>query len=239
MIDQRALSVLNKLNQVGRARFSDLQSVVRNARTLSAKLKLLRSLNLVEVTGNHYRLTREGRSILLHLTEADRILRGTFKVNVERVPTVFSEVLKKYCELLYEKYAKRLRAVVLFGSVARGSWDRDSDIDLLVIVDDWKKPSWERTKELVEVRSQLRETPEYKEVLEKGFFPIIQNYPLDTEEAKAMHRIYLDASIEAIILYEKEGFASELLRSVRNKLKKAGAVRVQLPSGAHYWLLGK
>jgi hypothetical protein len=237
MIDFRSLLVLNELKRLGRARFRDLLFAVKNATTLSAKLKSLRSLGLVNAEGGYYRLTEKGELLLPNLNQVRKILKGFPKMDVRRVPAALARALKKYCELLYEKFGDELRAIILFGSVARGAWDENSDIDLLIVVDGWKGKSWGRIKELVKVRNEFRKTSEYRDVVEKGIFPIIQHYPISTSEAKVMHRVYLDASIEGVILYERDGFATKLLQSIRDELRKIGAVRVQLPTGGHYWVL--
>jgi predicted nucleotidyltransferase len=42
---------------------------------------------------------------------------------------------KEFVEILAQRLKERLFKVVLFGSVAKGSGNADSDIDLLVVVD--------------------------------------------------------------------------------------------------------
>lgn len=38
-------------------------------------------------------------------------------------------------ELLHQVYGNRLKAVILYGSVARGTQEKDSDVDIMVLVD--------------------------------------------------------------------------------------------------------
>jgi uncharacterized protein len=51
------------------------------------------------------------------------------------IPASLRPALEQYAGRLRERFADRLRAIVLFGSFARGTADEDSDIDLLVLVD--------------------------------------------------------------------------------------------------------
>jgi predicted nucleotidyltransferase len=46
---------------------------------------------------------------------------------------VFADVIRKYCEILLQHFGERLMGVLLYGSIARGDWNRDSDIDILVV----------------------------------------------------------------------------------------------------------
>jgi len=76
---------------------------------------------------------------------------------------VFADVIKKYCEILLQHFGERLMGVLLYGSIARGDWDRDSDIDVLVVVRGWEeKHGWDRTLELMALENRLAETEEYR-----------------------------------------------------------------------------
>ncbi len=49
--------------------------------------------------------------------------------------------MRRYRRALHERFADRLREVRLFGSYARGEARADSDVDLLVLIDDltWRE----------------------------------------------------------------------------------------------------
>lgn len=78
---------------------------------------------------------------------------------------------------------------------------------------------------------------EYQEALKAGYWPIIQNYPLGVEEAKRFNRIYLDAVIDGIILYDRNDFLAQILHSLRDRLEEMGSIRVRLPNRKVYWIL--
>lgn len=44
-------------------------------------------------------------------------------------------ILSDLSELLQKAYGKKLKSVILYGSVARGTQMKDSDIDIMVLVD--------------------------------------------------------------------------------------------------------
>lgn len=241
MFDESSLRLLSSLKVEGAARFKDLKSVIRNPRTLSLKLRKLEHLGLVERGDGGYRLTQKGFKACEILEELHKTLYSSeFKVkNVEKIPHMyFAPLIRRYCEILNELLKDRLVSIMLFGSVARGDWSRDSDIDVLVIASGWDdEPVWNRIRELRKAKEKLEESLEYQEALEAGYWPIIQNYPLSVKEAKRFNRIYLDAVVDGIILYDKDSFLTRLLQSLEKRLEEMGSVRIMLPNRKFYWIL--
>lgn len=240
MVDPYLGLLLTELERMGAARFSELTEVLPNPRTLSKKLKELSSLGMVESRNKIYVLSEKGRRAAelakswLELTTAPE----AEIVNLDRIPhRAFADVLNRYCKILLGHFKDRLLGLLVFGSVARGDWTHDSDIDLLIVVEGWKKPTWERSEELLMLRNRLRATREFSRAMEAGHVPIIQHYPLDKDEALVFHRLYLDASIDGIIIFEKDKFLTRVLDGVRKKLADEGARRVVAPSGEFYWVL--
>ncbi len=240
MIDRYVEAILLELEGRTGARFRDLEASVKNPKTLTRKLTVLRGLGLVEQNQGGYGLTEKGRDVAGILDELGRVLRENSKTEVERIPhPLYAAVLSRYVRVLHDYFGDRLEGVLLFGSVARGDWDRDSDIDLLVVVEDWGGPGWRRTRELWPLKVKLMETEEFRVAEAKGFPPMIQHYPVSKMEAAEFHRIYLDASVEGIVLYEKNRFLSQLFERVRETLRSQGAYRVTVPGRGHYWVLGR
>ena len=240
MIDRYAISLLIELGRRGRARFSELMEALRNPRTLSRKLKELSSMGMIESEDKTYSLSEKGkRAAELAKTWLELLEAPETKItNLDRVPhPTFGGVLKRYCELLLDHFQEKLVGVLVFGSVVRGDWTRDSDIDLLVVVRDWNVSSWERTRELIKIEKELRKSEEYKTSVRKGFVPIIQEYPLDEKEALKSQRIYIDACVDGVILFERERFLTAVLDGFRKRLKELGARKVVLPDGKYYWIL--
>lgn len=60
------------------------------------------------------------------------------------------EVIKKFTKDVLKKYGPVIRSVVLFGSSARGSWHKESDIDVFIIIDDTKQKVSPNLKEQME-----------------------------------------------------------------------------------------
>lgn len=45
------------------------------------------------------------------------------------------EILKRYVDDVHNIYGEQLKAVILYGSYARGDFGQDSDIDIMILVD--------------------------------------------------------------------------------------------------------
>ncbi len=45
------------------------------------------------------------------------------------------KVISQYVELLCKIYGKHLKSVILYGSYARGDYTKDSDIDIMILLD--------------------------------------------------------------------------------------------------------
>ena len=77
-------------------------------------------------------------AVIHHLSEDELegyILRGKAAGISERVRSLLGELKEGLTTL----YGKRLKGVYLYGSYARGQEDRESDIDVLVVLDDFKQ----------------------------------------------------------------------------------------------------
>ncbi|MBS7623095.1 nucleotidyltransferase domain-containing protein [Candidatus Bathyarchaeota archaeon] len=241
LTDRYATRLLLRVRDLKSARFSDLKEVIGNPRTLTVKIQRLIEMGLIQSGGNRYTLSSLGEEACTLLERLEEALRQA-KVEVsgvERVPhAYYASLLRRYCRILIDHYGERLFGVLVFGSVARGDWDKDSDLDLLLIVSGWEeKPAWERVRELLSLRPRLKETVEYKSAREKGYLPVIQHHPLSSSEAKRFQRLSVDVCVDGIILYDKDGFLRSLMEDYRRRLREQGAKRILLPGRGYYWIL--
>lgn len=104
--------------------FSGLRSATGlSDRWLSKKLKELSSAGLIECYGNRYRLKKPAE-----ILDADPVFAQFLQRRVS---------LMVKARLIAEEISQngRVVAVILFGSVARGEYTEESDIDLLVVTE--------------------------------------------------------------------------------------------------------
>ncbi len=238
MIDEKAAKLLLALER-GTQRFGALQEEVPNPRTLSSKLKALIQLGLVEKRGGLYRLNDRGEKALFHVRELQEIISPLPPISVEKIPhPAFRAYVRRFCEKLLEWHGDNLIGLLLFGSVARGDWDKDSDIDLLIVLRKLQKSKRDTLRDIIELRRELRGSQEYKDCVSMGYYPTVEVYPLEMEEAKRFRRMYLDALTEGTVIFERESFLTELIGRFEERLRDIGARRIEIPSVGHYWVLG-
>ncbi len=65
----------------------------------------------------------------------------------KKIASKYERVINEFIEKLKKKFGKRLVSVVLFGSVARGTATKYSDIDLLVVVN--RLPEYKKRANLI------------------------------------------------------------------------------------------
>lgn len=83
---------------------------------------------------------------------------------------------------LAELYGARLKAVILFGSYARGDYNRNSDLDVLIVLDTYKS-RWDELVRSAELASDLSleynvaisRTIMSEEQWKKGDLPMLMN----------------------------------------------------------------
>jgi len=126
-----------------------------------------------------------------------------------------------------------LRSFALFGSVARGTARRDSDVDMLLISDDFRGSVGRRIEELMPVERSLGDEIEW--LSSKGVRTGLSFYPLRVSEARRLPDLFLDLTEDAIILYDERRLLEELLLELRLQLMKDGAERVHLDGGRWFW----
>lgn len=78
-------------------------------------------------------LANDGAIKIFELLELER--RMTFYSKNKNI----ARLLKKYTNSIIELSNKRIQLVVLFGSVARGEWTKESDVDMLAVLSDKEK----------------------------------------------------------------------------------------------------
>ena len=138
-------------------------------------------------------------------------------VSAEYVIAVLDKDLKNYLLRFIEKTKefKEVLGVALFGSVARGTYHKYSDIDLFIVISNKTPAIVER---LYSVRSELHE---YEDMfLKKDLYLYVSPVIVDVEELNKFRPLYLDIAREGIILFEKEEVLSDFFKKM-NRIKSS------------------
>lgn len=146
----------------------------------------------------------------------------------------YEALLKTFVNLVQQVLGDQVVSVVLYGSVARGTAMPNSDVDLLLILQEAPAGYWKRLQPLLPLLRRLRKGSHWKRLEGQGMVPSVNLLVFSLEEAKENRYLYLDMVDEARILVDREGFFQGKLESLRQRLHELGARKVRR-NGDWYW----
>lgn len=142
----------------------------------------------------------------------------------------YKQILNKFKQKLLARFKDDLISMVLFGSVARGTARKESDIDILIILNDAPDSYYNRLKPVIDIELELRNDIE-------GMPPVFSSIILSLDEAKQNRNIFLDMIDDSIILYDTNNFFKNRLSELKNRLIQLGSKKVILDDDTWYWNL--
>src|SRR5574340_1034066 len=83
----------------------------------------------------------------------------------------YAPLVEELIRLLREEFGNRVRSVLLFGSVARGTARPDSDVDLCIVIRDLPVSRYRRHQLLSPLLERLRQSEAYKTLIGHGYAP--------------------------------------------------------------------
>jgi predicted nucleotidyltransferase len=137
--------------------------------------------------------------------------------------------LQSACQAVY---GPRLRALAIFGSVARGTMRPDSDIDLLLIVEPLAPDRRARLDEFERVDAKV--APALAEARRAGVQTVLAPVIKTPQEVRAGSFLHLDLPEQAQVLWDPDGMLKEYLDDLAARLKAMGARRIGAVASA-YW----
>ena len=104
------------------------------------------------------------------------------------------KILNEMAILIYKTYGDRLKAIILYGSVARGTQTEDSDIDIMILIDGTENELRRYDEKLSDVSTDL--ALKYLKV-----FSIIDVRYQEYMEWKKISPFYKNVDREGVIVY--------------------------------------
>ncbi|MFQ6086230.1 MAG: nucleotidyltransferase domain-containing protein [Candidatus Bathyarchaeia archaeon] len=179
---------------------------------------------------------RRGEYQLVHPDEIVLGVSGALAPLHEIRQREYVPILRRMLVELMGAFRDRLASVVLFGSIARGRAHPFSDVDVLVVVDGMPESLSDRAREFSGINRRLH-NERMKLWKRKGIYANIEFIPFSREEAGILRALYLDAALDSIVLFDRDGFMGAVLERLRRRLREMGARRIELPDGSWYWRL--
>ncbi|MGH7452766.1 MAG: nucleotidyltransferase domain-containing protein [bacterium] len=133
-----------------------------------------------------------------------------------------------------QNFGSHLKAAALYGSVARGSAQSTSDIDLILVFDTLPKDRGKRIDMIFPIVQQAEASPAAETLRAGGFYPAISPFLYTVEEIERTQPILLDITEDGIVLFDS-GVLERKLHKLRERLKELGAKRVVHADGSMYW----
>lgn len=148
----------------------------------------------------------------------------------------YEGLIQELLRLLQKEFGDRVRSLLIFGSVARGTARRDSDVDVCVVIRDLPVSRYQRHQLLGPVLERLRQSVAYEDLSRRGYRPDVAAILYTPEEFQATKPIFLDLVEEAMLLHD-DGTARAKLDQLRARMKALGSRKIVLDDGTYYWLL--
>jgi len=146
----------------------------------------------------------------------------------------YKPLIQTFLSAVKDKH-KNLASVVLFGSIARGKGRKESDIDLLIILEYASEVYYDRLKPFVDIELKIRESPVYEKYIREGLVPCFSYLVFSKEEAEQNHYVFLDMIEDSIILYDKNDYFKKRLSLLKERLSILGSKKISLEDGTWYW----
>jgi len=144
------------------------------------------------------------------------------------VQTMMDRLLQR----LLEELGGNLVSVVLYGSVARGSFRPDSDIDLLLVFEELPPRRFARYSLIHPFLEEAERcvSQDWKSGRHHRFSTILKT----REEARHTSRYYVDMTTDAVLLYDRDGFFGGVLDRLRARMKELGSRKIAI-GDRWYW----
>lgn len=146
----------------------------------------------------------------------------------------FEKIVKELLSEIKSFYGDRLITVALFGSVARGTFRYDSDIDILIIAHGLPSGRIKRIREFEAIEEKM--DPLLKSYGTQGINTYLSPIIKDPEEVSIGSPLFLDMVEDAQILFDRDEFFTKKLKKLKERLNELGSKRIW-KGDAWYWLL--
>ena len=146
----------------------------------------------------------------------------------------FESLLSDLLSACQACYGDRLISLVVFGSVARQTQRPDSDIDLMLVVDDLPDGRIPRVEEFASVERKLE--PGIHQARGHGIYTYLSPVFKTPAELEIGTPLLLDMIDDARILFDRDQVFAHRLERLQRRLKELGSRKVR-KGGGYYWLL--
>ena len=138
--------------------------------------------------------------------------------------SIYDDLVVAARDACQRHYGSRLVSVAVFGSVGRGTPGPDSDIDLLLVVEQLPQGRLARSDDFIGVERLVE--PLLTSAHSQGLHPTLSPIFKTPAEIGAGSPLFLDMLDDARILYDRDGFLQRAFQEFAARLARLGAKRI-------------
>lgn len=130
----------------------------------------------------------------------------------------------------------RINSFILFGSYARDEENSYSDINFIIISEDFPDKISSRYDCIRHILFEAKSLNSYKKLRRDGYYPSFSPILYKPSEISDTPPLFLDLVYDAIVIYD-DGTFKKKINELRERLRALGAERRLSKKGFRYWLL--
>ena len=153
----------------------------------------------------------------------------------DRVSYIFRDYLYNFVKLMKENYKEDLLSIILFGSVARGKWNNESDIDLFIIFTNKSSLRTTINNRLTKIISDYERKSKLRNSKGDRLFSTIQDISLVLKDLHTFRTIFYDIAMDGIILCDRNQTGFQFLKKIKKRIEEKGLRRIFIKENDYYW----
>ncbi len=153
----------------------------------------------------------------------------------DRVSYIFRDYLFNFVKLMKENYKEDLLSIILFGSVARGKWNNESDIDLFIIFTNKSSLRTTINNRLTKIISDYERKSKLRSSKGDRLFSTIQDISLVLEDLHTFRTVFYDIAMDGIILFDRNQTGFHFLKKIKKRIEEKGLRRIFIKENDYYW----
>lgn len=146
---------------------------------------------------------------------------------------VYANLILKVFMLLKDKFNQNLQSIGVYGSIARNTAKKESDLDLLLIFQELPQNIDERLHELVELKKSKNIQEELIFLNKYNVFPRINFNPLKKSEL-AVSFFTIDISFDMQTIFDESKILENFLLIIHKKIEERGIIRKYIDKERYY-----
>ncbi|MHA1726472.1 MAG: nucleotidyltransferase domain-containing protein [Promethearchaeota archaeon] len=153
----------------------------------------------------------------------------------DRIPYIFRDFLYNFIQTLKKEYGKNLLSVVLYGSIARGTWNLSSDLDLFMIFSNETKEKKSLSKDVLKIIMEFEKFNTMNTGKNLNSFLPIQDISLKLKDLENFRTLFYDIAMDGILIYDTNSIGATFLEKIRNRIEEKGLQRIFIGYDNFYW----